>query len=47
MQGQLIAGVNLAGPLQRLTEERVALLKARCMQTASKISQLMGYTVLK
>ena len=47
VQGQLIAGINLAGPLQRLTEERVALLKARCMQTASKISQLMGYTVLE
>ena len=43
VNGQLVAGINLAGPLQRLTEERTALLKARCIQTAKKISLYMGY----
>ena len=42
--GELVAGLNIAGPLQRLTEERVALLKARCMQTAEKISIRLGYS---
>ena len=41
--GQLVAGINVAGPLQRLSEERTALLKARCIQTAKKISLYMGY----
>ena len=43
VNGQLVAGINIAGPLQRLTEERTALLKARCIQTAKKISLYMGY----
>lgn len=42
-KGELIAGLNIAGPLQRLTEERIALLKARCIQTAEKISVRLGY----
>lgn len=44
VNGQLVAGINLAGPIQRLTEERTALLKARCIQTAQRISQYMGYS---
>lgn len=43
-KGELVAGLNIAGPLQRLTEERVALLKARCIQTAEKISIRLGYS---
>lgn len=44
VNGQLVAGINIAGPIQRLTEERTALLKARCIQTAQKISKYMGYS---
>lgn len=41
--GKLIAGLTLAGPLQRLSEERAALLKARCIQSAKRISTQLGY----
>lgn len=41
--GNLIAGITLAGPIQRLSEERSAQLKAQCVQTAKKISTFLGY----
>lgn len=41
--GKLIAGLTLAGPIQRLSEERVAFLIAKCVQTAKKISKQLGY----
>ena len=43
VNGKLVAGLTLAGPIQRLSEERVAFLKAKCMQTARKISRQLGY----
>lgn len=41
--GKLVAGLTLAGPIQRLSEERIAFLKAKCLRAASRISKYLGY----
>lgn len=41
--GKLIAGLTIAGPLQRLSEEREAFLTVKCIQAAKKISKYLGY----
>jgi IclR family KDG regulon transcriptional repressor len=43
--GHIIASLTAAGPVQRLTEERLPFLIDRVKQSAKQISSAMGYTV--
>lgn len=42
--GQLIGGISLAGPIQRLSEERIPALIEKVKMTAKQISRSLGYS---
>ncbi|MDN4491990.1 IclR family transcriptional regulator [Ureibacillus aquaedulcis] len=43
VNGTLVAGLTIAGPLQRLSEERISVLKTELIKTAKTISNYLGY----
>lgn len=43
LNGTVIAGLTIAGPLQRISEEKAAFLKIKCIESAKMISKYVGY----
>lgn len=43
LNGVLVAGLTIAGPLQRLSEERISMLKKKLLESARLISTYTGY----
>ncbi|MEY9970822.1 DNA-binding IclR family transcriptional regulator [Lysinibacillus sp. RC46] len=43
INGTIIAGLTIAGPLQRISEEKAAFLKIKCIESARMISKYVGY----
>jgi len=41
-KGEAVAGISVAGPIMRITEEKLSAMAAEVLKTSLEISKLLG-----